>query len=195
MAATSFYVNASRGEGLCLPLMEFMSAGVPAIAPDHTTMADYVAGDTTFVVSSSTEPTAWPNDPLMRITTSYRRINWSSLADQFRASYEVATQDPTRYRDMSRAAVATQAHYSADAVVADSNSPATCSSSTQPRRSMPFMTKRTFLVYCPVTDETITSLLGQANYSYYFVMKRFTPLLAQLGEVRQVLDLAELDGG
>jgi hypothetical protein len=119
MAATSFYVNASRGEGLCLPLMEFMSAGVPAIAPDHTAMADYVAGDTTFVVSSCTEPTAWPNDPLMRITTSYRRIDWSSLADQFRASYQVATQDPTRYRDMSRAAVATQAHYSADAVVAE----------------------------------------------------------------------------
>lgn len=118
MGATSFYVNASRGEGLCLPLMEFMSAGVPAVAPDHTAMADYVTADTTFIVASGTEPTAWPNDPLMRITTTYRRIEWASLAEQFRASYHVAKNDPARYRDMSRAAVATQRAYSADAAVA-----------------------------------------------------------------------------
>lgn len=40
--ATSFFVNASSGEGLCLPLMEFMACGVPAIAPNRTAMADYV---------------------------------------------------------------------------------------------------------------------------------------------------------
>ena len=31
--AASFYVNASRCEGLCLPLMEFMACGKPVIAP------------------------------------------------------------------------------------------------------------------------------------------------------------------
>ena len=48
------------------------------------------------------------------------------------------------------------------------------------------MTRPVFLVYCPVTDDTISDLLGRPDYSYYFVMKRFAPLLAELGDVRQV---------
>ncbi|RZA19666.1 MAG: glycosyltransferase family 1 protein, partial [Proteobacteria bacterium] len=44
IAASDFYLNASRCEGLCMPLLEYLCAGVPAIAPDHTAMADYVDG-------------------------------------------------------------------------------------------------------------------------------------------------------
>ncbi|TXH43835.1 MAG: glycosyltransferase [Actinobacteria bacterium] len=118
IASTSFYVNASKGEGLCLPLMEFMSDGVPAVAPDHTAMADYIDASSTFVVESCPIPTAWPNDPLRRVNTLYARIDWESLMQQFRASYEVATTDPARYEQMSRAAIQTQRTYSADSVVA-----------------------------------------------------------------------------
>ena len=43
-------MNASRCEGLYLPLMEFMSCGTPAIAPDHSAMADYMDAQVGFVV-------------------------------------------------------------------------------------------------------------------------------------------------
>jgi glycosyltransferase involved in cell wall biosynthesis len=36
--ATTYAVNSSRGEGQCLPLMEFMAAGRPAVAPTHTAL-------------------------------------------------------------------------------------------------------------------------------------------------------------
>lgn len=114
MSATTYYVNASHGEGLCLPLMEFMSVGVPAVAPDHTAMGDYVTGDSTFIVDSSPMPTTWPNDPDYRIRTRYHRIDWQSLVDQFRASYQVATSQPQRYQEMSAAAIAEQAAFSSD---------------------------------------------------------------------------------
>ncbi|HET8869720.1 MAG TPA: glycosyltransferase, partial [Aquabacterium sp.] len=44
-----YVVNASTGEGQCLPLMELMAMGTPAIAPDHTSMADYVTQQNAFV--------------------------------------------------------------------------------------------------------------------------------------------------
>lgn len=119
MSATTYYVNASHGEGLCLPLMEFMSVGVPAVAPDHTAMGDYVTPDSTFIVNSSLMPTTWPNDPNYRIRTRYHRIDWQSLVDQYRASYQVATTDPQRYQRMSAAAIAAQRAFATDAVVTE----------------------------------------------------------------------------
>lgn len=38
-----------------------------------------------------------------------------------------------------------------------------------------------FLVYSEVNAETIASSLGQSEYSYYFVLKEFLPVLRQLG--------------
>jgi glycosyltransferase involved in cell wall biosynthesis len=114
IGATSYYVNASRCEGLCIPLMEFMSAGVPAIAPAHTAMQDYVSEDSTFVVRSSVEPTSWPHDPSERISALWHRIDWESLVDRFRESYRVAHAAPDRYGRMSAAAAATQAAFSSD---------------------------------------------------------------------------------
>src|ERR1700693_3272304 len=45
VGATSFALNASAGEGQCLPLMEFMSAGKPSIAPRNTALTDYLTDD------------------------------------------------------------------------------------------------------------------------------------------------------
>ena len=39
------------------------------------------------------------------------------------------------------------------------------------------------LVYCPLHSGNIQSSLGAADYSYYFVMQRFLPLLREFGEV------------
>ncbi len=117
MDASTYYVNASHGEGLCMPLMEFMSAGVPAIAPDNTAMADYVSADNTFVVHSTLEPTVWPHDPRDLFRTCYYRIDQESLAQAFADSYRVATAQPKRYRAMSAAAREAQRRFSADDVV------------------------------------------------------------------------------
>jgi len=102
--ATSFYVNASRCEGLCLPLIEFMSACKPAIAPDHTAMRDYVTPASTFIVASAPEPAIWPQDPRVLLRTYFYRIEWESLVTALRDSYAVITQDLPRYHDMGKMA-------------------------------------------------------------------------------------------
>lgn len=114
---STFYVNASHGEGLCIPLMEFMSAGAPAIAPRHTAMVDYISDDSTFIVDSTIAPAVWPQDPAARLKAVWHSIDWGSLARRFRESYEVAVSDPDRYRGMSAAAIRSQASYSSDASV------------------------------------------------------------------------------
>ncbi len=102
---TSFYVNTSHCEGLCLPLMEYFSSGVPAIAPDHTAMADYVADTHAFVVSSSVEQNVWPHDPRDLFRALRYRLNWESLYGAFRDSYVLAKEDSQGYRAMSVAAM------------------------------------------------------------------------------------------
>ena len=102
--ASTFYVNASTGEGLCLPLMEFLSSGKPAIAPAHTAMADYLDPNSSFILRTCLEPACWPHDPTGMLLTRKHRLNWQSLMEAFRDSYELAKGQPQRYRDMSRAA-------------------------------------------------------------------------------------------
>ncbi len=94
---TTYIVNSSHGEGQCLPLMEFMSAGKPAIAPDHSGMADYITAENAFVVNSSREWTHWPHDPRLVLRTFRYRINWESLRDAFLKSFDVAVNEPERY--------------------------------------------------------------------------------------------------
>lgn len=100
--ASTYYVNASSGEGLCLPLMEFFSSGKPAIAPVHTAMADYVTADMAFLLKTALEPFCWPHDPTGVFATHRHRLNWQSLLEAFQASYRIARGDPERYLEMSR---------------------------------------------------------------------------------------------
>lgn len=117
VAATSFAVNASRGEGQCLPLMEFMSAGKPAIAPTNTAMADYIDPDCAFVVHGSREPCDWPHDERHVFRTLRWRTDFGSLVKAYAESYQVAKEDPGRYARMSHAATARQKAHCSQAVV------------------------------------------------------------------------------
>jgi glycosyltransferase involved in cell wall biosynthesis len=101
VSQTDFYVNTSRAEGQCLPLMEFMARGKPAIAPRHTSLLDYVNEDANFLVGSSEELTIWPHDPKEKYMAMRHRIDWSDLVSAFRDSYDVVTMQPERYKKMS----------------------------------------------------------------------------------------------
>ncbi|MBC3382921.1 glycosyltransferase [Pseudomonas sp. SWRI179] len=102
--AASFYVNASRCEGLCLPLMEFMSCARPAIAPDHTAMRDYIDTEVAFIVKSSREPTIWPEDSRILYRTLRHRPDWGSLKLAYEQSYAMAKHQPQAYQAMAVAA-------------------------------------------------------------------------------------------
>ncbi len=102
--ASSYYVNASSCEGLCLPLMEFLSSGKPALAPDHTAMADYLSEEVAFILKYCLEPTCWPHDPTGMLLTHKHRLNWQSLMEAFRNSYQLASTQPAQYQAMSRSA-------------------------------------------------------------------------------------------
>lgn len=111
MTRTHYAVNSSRGEGQCLPLMEFMSAGKPAVTPRHSAMLDYVNENNAFVVYSSLEWTNWPHDPRLFLRTLRSRISWESLEKGYKKSYDTAIYDRPRYNMMSLAAKDSLQHY------------------------------------------------------------------------------------
>lgn len=113
---STYVVNTAHGEGQCLPLMEYMSAGKPAVAPAHTAMEDYVNHNNAFVVKSSMEWIHWPHDPRLALRTFRYRINWESLYHAYQESYAVAKNDPGRYSRMSRCAVESLKMYCSKAV-------------------------------------------------------------------------------
>ncbi|MDD4200894.1 MAG: hypothetical protein PHS19_05845 [Eubacteriales bacterium] len=104
IAATHFYVNASKCEGLCLPLMEYMACCKPAIAPCHTAMADYIDSSSGLVVDSNLEPCILPHERCKVFGAMRYRINWESLANAYRQSYNIVKNKPETYREMAKAA-------------------------------------------------------------------------------------------
>jgi glycosyltransferase involved in cell wall biosynthesis len=103
--ASAFVVNASHGEGQCLPLMEFLSCGKPAIAPRHSAMLDYIDPEVAFVVDSWLDASAWSHDPRLAYRTLRHQIDWESLVRAYRAAYHCALHEPERYARMSDAAI------------------------------------------------------------------------------------------
>jgi glycosyltransferase involved in cell wall biosynthesis len=104
VGASTYYANASRAEGACLPMQDFLAAGRPALAPVHTALTDYFDEKVGFVVASHPEPCPWPWDDSGRLSTSWHRIVWASLCDQFVASYKVARHETATYRELAAAA-------------------------------------------------------------------------------------------
>lgn len=97
----TFAVNASTAEGLCLPLMEALCAGKPVVAPRHTALLDYIDDSVAFVVDGSDQPNCWPHDPTMKLLAKARRLNWESLMEAFKSSYQMRKCDEPHYARMS----------------------------------------------------------------------------------------------
>lgn len=103
--ASAFVVNASHGEGQCLPLMEFLSCGKPAIAPRHSAMLDYIDEEVAFVVDSWLDASAWSHDPRLAYRTCRHQIDWQSLREAYRSAYACVKEEPERYARMSASAI------------------------------------------------------------------------------------------
>jgi glycosyltransferase involved in cell wall biosynthesis len=114
--ATDYVVNCSAAEGQCLPLMEFMSCGKPAIAPRNSALRDYIDDDNSFLVSCHPEPTIWPHDERQMLRATRGRIDMMSLARAFQDSFVVARMETGRYRAMSEAATESLRRHCSDAV-------------------------------------------------------------------------------
>lgn len=112
-----YVVNASTGEGQCLPLMELMAMGTPAIAPDHTSMADYITPENAFILPSTRFLTGWPHDPRFIYSTTAFRVPWDALRDAYGNAYELAKTDPNTYQRMSRMATEQLEKHSSHRVV------------------------------------------------------------------------------
>jgi glycosyltransferase involved in cell wall biosynthesis len=115
--ATTYAVNTSHGEGQCLPLMEYMSSGKPAISPRHTAMLDYIDESCAFVVDSFLEPGTWPHDMRQAFRTLREHVQVDSLIQAYRSSYYIAKEEPHTYRAMAAAARESLRAYCSHAVV------------------------------------------------------------------------------
>ena len=177
IAATSYVVNCAYGEGQCLPLMEYMSAGIPAIAPDHTAMADYINSDNAFIVKSSYEWIHWPHDPRLNFRAFRYRIDWESLYNAYISSYEVAINSPETYRSMSASANRDLQGY--------------CSRALARRRL------REFLKACapPIQGSRIQWLQRRALWALGGRRKTLAKYASRLRIYRAKTDAAQVEGG
>lgn len=115
--SSNYYVNASSGEAACLPLMDFLCCGRPAVAPMHTAMADYLRPDYCFAISTGLAPDCWPHDPSGRLLALSHRLNWQSMVEAFRNSYRQAG-NRQEYLAASQAAKVFMQEFCAPEVVA-----------------------------------------------------------------------------
>ncbi|MFJ3051313.1 glycosyltransferase [Pseudomonas nitroreducens] len=105
MQATAYVVNASFGEGQCLPLMEFLSCGKPAIAPSHSGMSDYIDEQVAFIVGSWSEAASWPHDPRNAFRTCRQQIDWDSLHSAYLQAWALYHDQPELYQQMGDRAI------------------------------------------------------------------------------------------
>jgi glycosyltransferase involved in cell wall biosynthesis len=115
--ATSYAVNTSVGEGQCMPLVEYMSCGRPAVAPTHTAMADYITAQNAFVLPSRQRSAIWPHDDRGLERSRNHQISFAALVRAYRESYRAA-QDPARYARMSAASIESVRAFCSEDVVA-----------------------------------------------------------------------------
>ncbi|WP_284320744.1 glycosyltransferase [Dyella acidisoli] len=103
--ATTYCVNTSHASGNCRHIANFLAAGVPAIAPAHTSLSDLISADNAFLVRSIPGlPRVWPHGDRDTYRTSWHQIDWQSLTDAFHKSHILATEQPAMYLAMSRLA-------------------------------------------------------------------------------------------
>jgi hypothetical protein len=101
--ATTYFLQCTKAERVCAPMVNFLAAGRPAISPCHSAIQDYFNSDMGWVVDSSEEPAHWPHDSRDRIRTTCARINWPSCVESLRASYDLAKQNYHQYVRLAEA--------------------------------------------------------------------------------------------
>jgi glycosyltransferase involved in cell wall biosynthesis len=116
LLVATYGVNTSVGEGQCIPLMESMALGKPAVAPCHTGLIDYLSASNAFLVASTIEATTWPQDPRGAYRAFSHRIDFESLLSAFTESYRVARKQPKRYEAMAEEAKKAMEQHNSDAV-------------------------------------------------------------------------------
>ncbi|MBL9081549.1 MAG: glycosyltransferase [Planctomycetales bacterium] len=99
--ASTYYLQTTKAEGNCLPLMNFLAAGRPGISPDHSAMSDYFDESVGFVIESHPEPAAWPHQKRMPLRSTWGRLVWPSIVEQIRRSYHLAKDRPEQYAAMA----------------------------------------------------------------------------------------------
>ena len=104
VSVSSWYVNSTRAEGCCLPLLEAMASGRPGISPVHTAMTDYMTTDAGLLFQSFAEPCVLPGDASGRLQTTWQRVCWPSLCEQLVRAYEIRKRQPGQYQAMASAA-------------------------------------------------------------------------------------------
>jgi glycosyltransferase involved in cell wall biosynthesis len=72
------YVSPSRAEGQNLPLCEAMLSGMLCIAPDHTSMGDYVTKDSAIVLESS----PWIIDETTHTYSEFWGLSWYNVGER-----------------------------------------------------------------------------------------------------------------
>jgi glycosyltransferase involved in cell wall biosynthesis len=117
--ASTYYINTSRAEGACMPLQEALASGRPALAPDHTAMADYFDDRLGFVIRSTPEPIHWPHDPERRLETTCHHLAWSDIRDHFLSSAALIDSDRAHYDAMAQAARERMRAYAGQTAVVD----------------------------------------------------------------------------
>jgi glycosyltransferase involved in cell wall biosynthesis len=118
ISASHWIVCASNAEGLCLPLLEYMSAGKPAIAPRHTAMTEYITDDNALIVASDEEYFGYPHEPDMEYLTTRHRVAWDALVGALANGYRIVSSMPDDYTARSRAARDTMRTFCSDEIVA-----------------------------------------------------------------------------
>lgn len=98
--ASTFYIHTTKAEGSCLPLMNYLAAGRPAVSPKHSCLEDYFHPEHGFVIASEQEPAAWPQEKKQPFRTTWARISWDSLREAIQESYRVA-KNPEGYSSMA----------------------------------------------------------------------------------------------
>ncbi len=116
--ASTYYLHAPRCERLSVPLLQFMSAGVPVVVARHAQEISRATPSSGFVFDSILETPAWPTPERSEFFLGYHYPRWSSLVAAFAASHRLARRRPAEYAQLSRAAREAHATSSSDAVVA-----------------------------------------------------------------------------
>lgn len=93
------YVNPSKGEGFCMPLVQAMASSVVPISNGFSAPSDYIAHkENGFLVKYTLEPAVYqPFSPWYRYDQDWGRIDVRDLEEQIRAAMRIRTSNPLRW--------------------------------------------------------------------------------------------------